>query len=129
MPQQEISRTIQYFGLLRVPEDIRKNIKYWFLTFDLVRPPLQVYVNAKTITPESFYGYVQSVYANRIYNKYALKFENQIVAAETDTNLFIKEAVSCLTEAMLDSFVNLRLSHPQSLYSLTILLKIGGTLK
>lgn len=105
---EKIERTIQWYGLLKPPSDI-KNLKWWRITADIIRPPLSIYRNDKYLTPYGFWGYLQCMYAGRVLHTYRLSYENEVVAYNINTDLFLHQSISCHLEAMLTSFVNLGL--------------------
>jgi hypothetical protein len=102
---EKIERTIQYYGLIRPPSDI-KNIKWWRLTADIIRPQISEYRNDRYPVPQGFWGYVQSMYAGRVLQTYRISYKNEILAYNIDTDLFLQQNVSCSLEAFLTTAVN-----------------------
>jgi hypothetical protein len=101
----KIERNIQYYGLIRPPSDI-KNIKWWRLTADIIRPQISEYRNDRYPVPQGFWGYVQSMYAGRVLQTYRISYKNEILAYNIDTDLFLQQNVSCSLEAFLTTAVN-----------------------
>lgn len=99
-------RTIQYYGLLRIPQAL-KNVKNYQIYFDLLRRPKQPYTNIKYPFPKGFYGYLQLNYKGRVLETYALEYERQVVQTYKNDSLYLHAAVSCHLEAMLTSFLNI----------------------
>lgn len=109
---QRIERTIRWYGLLRVPADI-KQVKWWRLYADIIRPPISPYSNEKYQNPKGFYGYIQNMYGGRVAQTYTHEFDNQILIENSNTNLFLHQSISCSLEAVLSSFVNLFIALPR----------------
>lgn len=105
MATEKIERTIQYFGLLKIPATVKK-VKWWRLTADIIRPPISEYRNDKYPVPQGFFGYVQCMYAGRVLHTYRISYKNEILAYDINTDLFLHQSVSCALEAILTSFVN-----------------------
>jgi hypothetical protein len=98
-------RTIQYYGLLRIPNAL-KNVKNYQIYFDLLRRPKQPYTNIKYPFPKGFYGYMQLNYKGRVVDTYALEYERQLVCRDKDDSIYLHASISCHLEAMLTSFIN-----------------------
>jgi hypothetical protein len=99
-------RTIQYYGLLRIPAGL-KNVKNYQIYFDLLRRPKQPFTNIKYPSPKGFYGYLQLNYKGRVLETYALEYERQVVLNIQNDSLYLHASVSCHLEAMLTSFLNI----------------------
>lgn len=99
-------RTIQFFGIIRPFYNPESIVKWWRLTADIIRPQTSQYINAKFPNPETFYGYVQYIYANRVFRTDTFRYDNQILAFAYNTGAFLHAAVSCSLEAILTSFEN-----------------------
>jgi hypothetical protein len=106
---QIITRQIQYFGILQLPPK-GEIIKWWRLTFDLLKPPLSTYRNDRYPVPQGFWGYVQAISNQRVMQTWGIDYENQIIADYSNTNVFLHQSISCHLEAVLTSFVNLGLA-------------------
>jgi hypothetical protein len=98
-------RTIQYYGLLRIPNAL-KNVKNYQIYFDLLRRPKQPFTNIKYPFPKGFYGYLQLNYKGRVVDTYALEYEKQVVCRDKDDSIYLHASISCHLEAMLTSFIN-----------------------
>lgn len=99
-------RTIQYYGLLRIPSGL-KNVKNYQIYFDLLRRPKQPFTNTKYPFPKGFFGYLQLNYKGRVLDTFALEYEKQVVCTYQNDSLYLHASVSCHLEAMLTSFLNI----------------------
>ena len=100
-----LARTIQYYGLLRPPENFSR-AKYYDLHFELVRRPTQPYTNKKYPSNKGLFGYLQTFAEGRVLETVALEYEEQVCIRRINDSYFLHACISCHLEAMLTSFIN-----------------------
>jgi hypothetical protein len=108
----EITRTIQWYGLIRFPPnaDLDK-IAWWRLTADMVRRPIAEFrSDGVWQPPRGFWGNVVSRRDRRRLDNWQLEFQNQIVAEYSATEAFLHTSISCSLDATLKSIENLATS-------------------
>jgi hypothetical protein len=99
---ERITRNIQYFGVLKLPVD-KNRIKFFEVTFDLVRSPYTEYRNDKANEPTYFYGYLQLVRNSRILKKIPIEFRNQVFVFDFNEHLAQHQELSCATSEIIES--------------------------
>jgi hypothetical protein len=102
MAVERIERTIQWFGILKPPTNIQ-NLRWWRLTADIRKEPLQVYQNARFPVNQTFYGYVQSISAGRVTQTWSLQYPNQILETKINLGLYLHRSVSCAIDTTNES--------------------------
>lgn len=106
---ESITRTIQFYGLLRPPLD-EGRIYYSRLWFDILQYPRTRYENFRYEPPQTFYGYVQAMSAERVVWYKQIEFDNQLISEEYDSTDLLHRSLVCHLDATNQSFINLGLA-------------------
>lgn len=111
MAVKRITRTIQWYGLIRFPTlEEGERIHWWRLIADMKRRPKSEYRNDGVWQPpRGFWGNVCLRRDKRVVMSAQLEFQNQIVMEVTYTEAFLHQAISCHLDATLKSIENLGL--------------------
>lgn len=108
MPER-ITRTIQWYGLIRLPDDADINRIHWIrLSANMIRRPYAEYRNDGVWQPpRGFWGNVVSRRDKRRLNNWQLEFTQQLVMEYVCEEAFLHQAISCQLDATLQTFQNL----------------------
>jgi len=106
---ESVTRTIQFYGLFRPPSD-RGRIYYSRLWFDILQYPRTRYENFRYEPPQTFYGYVQAMSAERVVWYKQIEFDNQLIWENYDSTDLLHRSLVCHLDAVNQSFINLGLA-------------------
>lgn len=112
MAVKNITRTIQWYGLIRFPQlDEGERIHWWRLIADMKRRPSGEYRNDGIWQPSrGFWGNVCLRRDGRVLRHAQLEFRNQVVMEWQDTEGFLFNGISCHLDATLKSIENLAIA-------------------
>jgi len=106
-------RLISGKGILQIPTDVRKNRTY-ILYSDVVRLPLQQYLNKNWNPPRSRFGVLVFLRNGYVINTQSIEFQRQSYDGINDISGQTLLAVKCAYAGILQTFVNLSLALAQT---------------
>jgi hypothetical protein len=104
-----LKRTIRYYGLIELPPEAKKARRF-VISFDIIRPPVSIYLNDKYNPAKTFLGYAIFLSDTRVVKYKPIEWDNQIIDEFRNDTLFLHQSLSCALNAILTSFVNLELA-------------------